>query len=446
MQITLFGIIWIIICFYYLLRRSLLSCASLFLFSFVLQSSAVFIFSGNPVEPPVFAGLILIIKSFFVNGFVIVKTKNKAVKAFVLYAVGVLMISIFASIWFRGITYVEGDNDLIQHVFDGGLGFYRYFVLFLYVWCATVIVSLKWNYELVSKVVMLSVYFVLTVGIIQVLIGFNIIPKTVLIGELLYSNTLSSYHSIYPVVTRRLYSTFIEPSYCSAFLIGAFWFIALNDFKKKKKFALLLLTVIEIVFTLSTTAFFALLFTLLVYLIARKRKTIPKQLFLILILGTSILVFVLLFTDYFDSIINKILKSFSKPITQDWYGTTIYVGSESIRTQWNINAWKVFLDTQGWGIGYSVLRGSSLVFSILAQIGILGTVLYINFLKMVINEVDHSPVKDTCKDSIAMMIWAVIGCQIASCPDLNFMPLWMSIFLGLCISTISKQRNENENV
>ena len=84
---------------------------------------------------------------------------------------------------------------------------------------------------------MLSVYFVLTVGIIQVLIGFNIIPKTVLIGELLYSNTLSSYHSIYPVVTRRLYSTFIEPSYCSAFLIGAFWFIALNDFKKKKKFA-----------------------------------------------------------------------------------------------------------------------------------------------------------------------------------------------------------------
>jgi len=444
MSITLFGVIWIILCIYYTFWRPFKSLLCLFLFSFVMQASAVLMVGEQAVVPSVVTGCFVILK-YLINGhFKWRLSRTPASRAMLIYFVVIVAVSLVSSVSFRGVEIIEGDNTLRRIVFDGELGLYRFVVVGIYGLCFSIFAQTKglWEASDVSNLIYRTSYLVLGVGIVQVLIGFEIIPKIPLFGDIFYSNiNTASYYSPHEDVTRRLYATFIEPSYCAGFLCGTFWYIyALQERSIRRKLVLATL-LLEILLTFSTTAYVAFAVGAVIYIAINRAKKLPKSFVMYFALVVTVLIIVIQTTPILDPVIDKIVGSFHAPETYNWYGQTVYIGSESIRTQWNINAMDLFKRTNGFGIGYSVVRASSLIPCILAQIGVIGTLAFVNLNARVFKDVKKYGADKQCGAAVILLMACVLISQIVACPDLDFCVFWQGLFLCLAVAGIAKQQN-----
>lgn len=250
--------------------------------------------------------------------------------------------------------------------------------------------------------------FLLIVGFTQVLMTTGVLPRFLLVTELLYNDTISG--SIY--FTRnnyfRILSTYMEPSYYACFIVGAFYyFLSLN---KKRDVFLLVIMLFEIILTFSSTAYVAFAVVGLLFVaFAREGKT------KIAILICGLLGIAVMYSCFYN-VLDQVL--FSKMSS----------GSGIARFYLNKAAVRNFHSSPIIGIGYKQGRASSLIYTLLAELGVIGLFVYIVMSFFILKPLFNKKyINKYSQESIAMRLAlaGVITCQIVAVPALDICAYWM---------------------
>ena len=102
----------------------------------------------------------------------------------------------------------------------------------------------------------------------------------------------------------------------------------------------------------------------MIFLASSKEKKLKFEIIMASVVGFAIMY--LFFFDVLDLVI------FSKASS----------GSGVARHGWNVIAMREFNTSPFWGVGYKMSRGSSIIYTILSELGILGMIVYtiLNFI------------------------------------------------------------------
>lgn len=99
-------------------------------------------------------------------------------------------------------------------------------------------------------------------------------------------------------------------------------------------------------------------------------------------------------------------------------------GSGVTRNNWNAAARKVFENNRIWGQGYKTQRASSLLWSLLAETGIVG---FLGFVGLNISLIVSKGRKLIRQDSL--MIMAGVICMFIACLDLDLCLYWFIMYI-----------------
>jgi O-antigen ligase len=235
-------------------------------------------------------------------------------------------------------------------------------------------------------------------------------------SEDIYFNFSDAYHS------KRVFATFMEPSYMAAFAVGSFYYLLCFWDRIKENIIILLALVSIIVFSVSSTAYVSFAITGILFMVTSKElKTKWKM-----ILASVAIVMILIFFFGFYDVLDKVL--FSKATS----------GSGLTRSQLNKDAYEVFLSSPIIGIGYKAVRGSSIIHTLLGELGILGLVSFFLFnvcsgCRVIFRNGD----KEKYSSGYYGVMYAVITsfiCLIIACPDLDLCSYWFWLYLLGCYS------------
>ena len=413
MRITLFGFIWIGIVLYAFCSRSYEKMIFVTILSGVFQCNAVVILGNtNGVGPQIFTSAIFII------WYIIKYFPKYSVKFNRAYLCCMLLIFSIVISLIKNEGKIQGTKSLyiIQ--------------LLIYINCYFCIIKTKLNGQLdMNKIFLPIVIFVLIIGMIQYLIFLGVIPKLKLITYLLYNETWNGTNAYNLMRKIRLFSTFKEPSYCATFLVGAFYYICYNYDKIKNSKTYLLVIGIEILLTLSTTAYIAVIFCGIVFSVLSNKKKVLKFLIPIGILA----IFITIFSGSLETVILK-------------KNTT---GSASERNLWNRKAIEAFNKSPIYGVGFKNSRASSIVNNILGELGILGIISYFlldwSYLKYLLKKKNNK-----LNYGCLYFMLAVVFSQIITCPDLELCTYWIGMYMIGLSESITRykegERNESNSI
>lgn len=389
---TIFGILWIgalIIAAF----RNIKLLFVLTILSSVLQCDNVFVINGTGIGPQVITSIVFIMKVFLIK-----KDDWKTNKKFFLIAISCISILIVALI------SLIINNKLNEN-------FLRYMQLVAYVVCFICMskISNEIDEDFIYSCITGITIFLITVGFIQILITTGFLPRLSIIKELLYNDTLSDVIYFTRNNYFRILSTYMEPSYYACFLVGAFYYFIIIKKKNIKNYILITLIFIQIIFTFSSTAYGTFAILGIIYFLIENNFKIKLAM---LALGiTSILVLYFGFYDVLDTVI------FSKAQS----------GSANARFAWNDKAMKVFEENKIIGTGYKTTRASSVVCTILAEMGIIGLLSYGVINYFVVKDIFYLKGKNDFKQElgIRMAILGVLIAQIIAVPDIDICVYWM---------------------
>lgn len=410
-MITIFGGIWIvaiILCF--LLRTKWLLAMAFF--AMIFQSNNVFVVGNVGIGPQAITVLATLFKlMLFYRG---TPPSDKTLSRLLL----MLLVTILLSSWFSNqeqkVSYMSLVLIIVYILFSVRLLKLRF------------VFSQTW----LQKVEDFIIVFVLIVGYIQFFTVALNLPLKPFLTAFFYNDVQNQNVIFNHKNVKALYSTFMEPSYCGAFLVGAFFHVLQRKRHLAKKRVYLFVILIAILLTKSSTAYvgFGLMALLTVFM--RNERKSAKFLILLLIIGGFILVF--FFNDYMNIVL------FDKMNT----------ASFRVRSRWNQWAWERFLTSPVLGVGYGNSRASSLLLTVLSELGLFGffllTFLILYFLKPLVSK------KITTRNlDKSMMILGVLICQLIACPDMNFSPFWLSIFMYStsvsCVKSNIKRSSDYES-
>ena len=277
--------------------------------------------------------------------------------------------------------------------------------------------------------------FILVVGVFQVLATTNIIPRYWFIRDIFWNDSANA-----PAIVQfmwpygsyfRFFSTYMEPSYFVGFSIGALFYFF--NYKKNRKKDLPLITALALstILSFSSSGYGALLIAGLLYIAFSKEGKIKLY---VLVGGTiGFAIFYLGFYNVLDSVI------FSK----------MQGGSAAARMTWNLEAMKAFQSSPMMGVGYKNCRASSMFYTILAELGVIGIVLYIVFILSIIWPVFTKRGQKLVGDEQVGVIFAIIGVtatQMIAVPDFDICTFWMWMnFLGLIIGRNKRRKRIDES-
>lgn len=402
MQITFFGLIWIVLLLFTFFKDNYNYIVFFMLLSTVFQSNSVIVIGGNNgVGPFIITSIVFIIT-------IILKRKNIRYVRYnkIIISLILLLITIIASI-------VINDKNFSAEKIMYFVQLVLYIVSFILMYNIRSVLDKRF----IKKGIMGIILFVMCFGIVQLLIISGIIPKMKIISQLFYNETWNESIAYYSSTKFRLYSTFMEPSYCGAFLVGGFFYIVCEKFKyKEQKIFLLLFCGIEIGLTQSTTAYVSIIILTMIFMIDKRNKKYIKY---IIPIGILVCIVMLFSGEVLNRVLFKKLES----------------GSAAERGLWNTKALNSFYNSIFIGIGYKNLRASSIIYSLLGEIGLIGLSIY--FYTMIINI--KSIFKRTFKYEVlggSFFLLSVVIAQCISCPDLEFSVLWFAMYLTI-IDTIS---------
>lgn len=393
MQITLFGVIWNVNIIYCMLAKDYRKMVLLTLISFVLQCNNVWVVAGTGVGVQAYTVAFCCIRLLFVRA----KNDNKPIR---MQRIGLVIL--FLSI----LVSLLCNNEIIANKLIDLLLLFVYILFVGFLLKGKVVVSEEWLEKAENRII----YLVLTVGFFQVLCKMGVLPISTILQHLFYndisnSNAIFNYKS-----TWAFYSTFMEPSYCGAFLVGAFSCVVSRKQQTKRNVRIAFLLVVAILFTKSSTAYGGLAIVLAILCMARTSNLYMKIIFPIVGIGG------LLFFVFGFDIVNEIIFQKSSTV------------SYRVRNRLNRSAIEVFINNIWLGIGYKNIRASSLVLSLLAEVGLIGFCSYsiciLSYLRPLFRRENINNLKGH-----SMMILAIMVCQTIACPDLNFCVLWMSLSL-----------------
>ena len=410
MGITFFGIIWfsfLLICIIIKDRRWMFVFTS---FSMLFQSNNVLIIGESEIGPQIIAVSFAFINFLFFRDIANKHNTPKGLKISFVFLLSVVLISSLIN------TY-SSITKLMMIV-----------IYFLF----TLLLTNKSLFDDIKKLEKLEnalIIFVLIVGILQMVAVAGILPiKPVM--RVLFFNDIYNEDVIFNYKTNvAFYSTFMEPSYCAVFLIGAFFLVISRNNFSFTNIILSFSILLAIILSKSTTAYISLLLCLAIFSFTKSQN--KSNLIIIFTLIVSILVMYYLFYSVLDSVL------FSKTES----------GSYKVRSLWNERALANFYSNPVLGVGYGNSRASSLIYTILGELGLFGIIAYISmflyFLKQLLIKKQLSYVQGH-----AFGVIGAIVCQVIACPDLNLSSFWLMVFLYIAAYNIKNskiQQYENRN-
>ncbi len=403
---TLFGAIWVAVLAWSFLKKDDEYILFMLLLSGVLQCNNVLVLGGSGIGPFVITSIVFTIR-YFAHNFRKYRFSYRVYTILCLWVMLAIIISLVA-------------NNANLNIY-----FINIAQIFSYILCFLTVQKIGYRIDdaVFRKMIVFIIDFVLVVGIIQYFIFIIGIPRHNFIATLLYNDTISTSVAYYATAQMRLFSTFMEPSYCAAFLVGVLFYVCYNYKKIKHPYARICFIVCEIVLTASTTAYVATAICGMIFMLYGRQYKLLIKLVPIAVIGL-IIIFV---SGRFDSVISNKMES----------------GSAVERTMWNMRALEAFLDSPLYGVGYKNSRASSLFLSIIAEQGLFGLSAFLSIclynLKILI--------KKNSSDIVKPAMWFFLGvlvCQLIACPDFDFCVLWMSMYIiGISIGINSVFREKN---
>ncbi|MHC3376733.1 hypothetical protein [Ligilactobacillus equi] len=288
-----------------------------------------------------------------------------------------------------------------------------YIICFYYMYVAGKLIPAGYLLRLVRGVTI----YILVVGFLQLLMSVHVLPKFMLISEFFWNDgkvpsiddgNLSYIVKFWtPEVYFRLFATFMEPSYFASFAVGAFFFF-LSQPKTWGNLAILGFLLLEIGLSMSSTAYGALMVTGLFYILLAQKGSSSLG----LLLGGGAVGITMYFACY--GVLDRVL--FSK----------LAGGSANSRLNWNAEAYRTFLGSPVFGIGYKEKRANDIWHTLLAEQGICGLVIYVGFILSLVAPL-FKPRNMYSRDYLSA-VWAVLGCVVTlsiAVPDLDLGVFWM---------------------
>ena len=433
MQITTFGIFWLLILLIACVRgkNTLIKCV---IFSALFQAGAVFIIAGKAIAPLTVSCIFFIGYSLIVGKVEMKIAIPQFFRAFVIFLFIILISSIVASVAFNGLVYMEPKDWISYAQYDGHIAFFGMFTLLVYGMTLLLIYNtkgIKWSE--IDKIFDIMVIFVLAVGVWHYCTVLNYFPRNDFIRDFIYSNSTTKDNIAYFVDTDsllRIYSSifgirfcgpFMEPSYCAGFLAMTFAYYVSKEEIKIKDVILMVFILVMAVMTYSATAYASVAFAGVFSAISSGRT---KQLFKIVIRGLALIVVALIMINYFnlwDAIQRLIIN---KSNTHSAY----------IRGLWNVSAMGTMFDTFGSGMGYANVRGSSLLFTLPASCGVLGCIAFIWFSYCVYKTGKRLVRIDFSQTKFQIMFLTTMFSMSVAISVLDYSILWMS-----CIFVVLKK-------
>lgn len=396
---TIAGLIWslmALICFAYPNIKYLLS---LTMIGMTLQCVNVVQISGQGIGPQVVTSLLFVLR-VAIERFPIIKLPNRKNRLLIdamLLILAAAMISIIR-------------NGLLASKW---LVFMQ---LLIYILCYISMIQISHliDEEFIFRLIKGLAIFLLGVGIVQLLITTNVVPRISIISQLLFNEERGAvyyYHNNY----MRITSAYMEPSYYSGFVVGVLYYIMERGGFRKNKL-LIAVIVFEIIFTFSSTAYAIACIVGVIY-IALSDLPMKKKAVLI---AVAVAFAGVMYFGFFN-VLDKVL--FSK-------GTS---GSANKRNNMNIRAFNDFFEEPIFGHGYKNYRASSIIFCILAETGLFGfTAYFLMFISVVKRFFNNDWISKKGKKAILFSVICGFFAQFIACPDLDLCTFWLWIyFLGL---------------
>ena len=295
-----------------------------------------------------------------------------------------------------------------------------------YVFCFVILrySSMEFDEDLLYKILRGIIIFVAVVGILQWLATMNILPIKRILKVLFYNddsmniyfNENDYYHN------SRVYSTFMEPSYLAGFSVGAFYYLLSLREKWKSNTLLFIILLIEIFLSTSSTAYAALVLVGVIFIVNARQISLTKKCTLII---CAVIVFSVLYFQCYE-LLEKVL--FNK-----WNSN-----SGVARRIMDNDALNAFYSSELLGVGYKCVRGSSVFYSMLGEIGIIGTALYtmtnaIIYIPIINNRLIRSELPNNYAAVLFGLLSAFV-CLVIAVPDIDMCTYWFWMYcLAICI-------------
>ena len=403
---TLFTLIWSACMLYGFTTMNAMVVMTLLFMTF--QCANVVSFGGITVGPQILTSMCLIVRFLIFSRFRVYKTKyNKLINVLLV----VLIIEIIVSALY---------NNVISNN-------YLYILqLTTYVFCFVILrySSMEFDEDLLYKILRGIIIFVAVVGILQWLATMNILPIKRILKVLFYNddsmniyfNENDYYHN------SRVYSTFMEPPYLAGFSVGAFYYLLSLREKWKSNTLLFIILLIEIFLSTSSTAYAALVLVGVIFIVNARQISLTKKCTLII---CAVIVFSVLYFQCYE-LLEKVL--FNK-----WNSN-----SGVARRIMDNDALNAFYSSELLGVGYKCVRGSSVFYSMLGEIGIIGTALYtmtnaIIYIPIINNRLIRSELPNNYAAVLFGLLSAFV-CLVIAVPDIDMCTYWFWMYcLAICI-------------
>lgn len=390
MNITVFGILWIVLIVLAFKSKNIIYMINITLFSMLFQCCNVFEVGDIGVGPQIITSFSLIVKfkSF----------KSNITEKQYYYPI---------YIYFLLIIYI-----LIQSILVGQFNstFLKTLQLLVYLYCAYTLtkVSLYIDENNFIRLLIGIVWFLSIFSIVQYFATIGLIPRKIL--EPFFFNEIGdNVYFHHPERYQRLLGTFLEPSFCAPVIAGMIIFVV--NFRNSIKYSkiLLVLLFMELLLTRSSTGFLSFFIGIIIYFIFINKKIKVSYVFILIVV-------IVLFYNYFkNGILNEVI--FDK----------MNSNSGKYRMLQDESALELFFENKFWGIGLSQIRSSSMIFTLLAGLGILGLFIYICFFLSILFQIMLN--KNEFRLLSLLFVFILCISQFISVPDLQWCGFWLAMYI-----------------
>ena len=275
---------------------------------------------------------------------------------------------------------------------------------------------------LFRKSIAVSLAIVLPIGAFQFASTLGLFDGSWLM-ENLHTPDLSQ-NSAYWNNFNALYSIFSEPSHCGPWLMAMGWAFILKESTTPREYCLALACFVEGVLTFSSTALITFAMMFVIFACRNLKKN-----FLYIMLFTTVVIAVVLLSPQAQRMIGSALTKLSS-------------GSGLIRVALTNQTHEAFLNTYGMGLGFNEITGMTLLGTMLAQVGIVGTVFFLGFVIVVYRRIAWTPDGRFCKFFLIAIIFSLL---ISSSGLLYAKRFWFILYLiplgGTCLLPLSSHNS-----
>lgn len=417
MALTAFGFVFLIfavICFCHSYR----AVAYFFAMSYLFQMTSVVNVGGTGFAPYLFAPMLLILK-----GYGLAVNREAAVKNIqvfsILFIAFMIMQSLVAAFLFSGNVMVYEGGGMESALAKGKVPFHFsfksvvqwiYLILNMGALCSLLRHRRYLDDEFSIHIIASAALFVTVAGFWKYIADnfFGYFPSEFFFNSSTYNqgNLLQSVGGKF-----RYTSIFPEASVCSLALAGFWWNAYLVKIPLRK--TLLLLLFAALLFTVASTGIFTMLFGCLLILIVKRNFKF------LVVLGVffCILYVVVSFAEIGETLYQM---TFEKAES----------GSMEVRSDIMYSGWILFKDTYGFGCGLGSSTASSLLFTLLGQVGVVGLVLFWGWLWMIFRYL-----KTYIRPMAFVPVVVILFGMVVSVGYISYPILWLQLIVCTTLKT-----------